>query len=385
MGTITIDAKTPKGAASQVKRALGKLCPDVDAIVRSVKHENGADGTYTNWYVAAEGGTPFEWALAAVNGDDIFREEYGTEIMEVNPDHKWVPTFEFTTFNPECENSFTLCFSPMNAKVVRKKEKAPAKPAKKVNPVLEASSIEDKLSATVTSYVAAELQLEEIVKATLIQLASKETDKESRIKNLGDFRVTVRIAETGSKKGTAAKDNDVLGHYCPAGTRNGETKVDGMDGRDLVVNIWKLLGMTAEDFFEVGAHEGIHLYSDLIATNALERDCNKGGGHRAFTTNGDFSFEGLNNQLGWLELVEIGGPYKFTTRIGEEGKTVCKAMGITAPNMGKIPAKKKAAPKRINIMCEECGFKIMVPTGRYNDGLVDMYCNKHDMNLEKVD
>ena len=258
-------------------------------------------------------------------------------------------------------------------------------PAKKVNPVLEASSIEDKLAATVTSYAPAELQLERIVKATLIQLASKETDKEAKIKNIGDFQVTVRIAETGSKKGTSAKDNDVLGHYCPAGTKNGEVKVGDMAGRDLVVNIWKVYGMTAEDFFEVGAHEAIHLYSDLIATEWKERDCNKAGGHRAFTTNGDFSFEGLNNQLGWLELVDIGGTYKFTTRIGKEGKKVCKEMGITAPNMGKIPAKKKAAPKRINIMCEGCGYKVNVPTGRYDAGEVDMYCNIHERDMERVD
>ena len=258
-------------------------------------------------------------------------------------------------------------------------------PPKKVNPVLEASSIEDKLAATVTSYAAAELQLEKIVKATLIQLASKETNKEAKIKNIGDFQVTVRIAETGSKKGTSAKDSDVLGHYCPAGTKNGETKVGDMDGRDLVVNIWKVYGMTAEDFFEVGAHEAINLYSALIATEWKERDCNKAGGHRAFTTNGDFSFEGLNNQLGWLELVDIGGTYKFTTRIGEEGKKVCKAMGITAPNMGKIPAKKKAAPKRINIMCEDCGYKVNVPTGRYEAGEVDMHCNTHERDMERVD
>ena len=258
-------------------------------------------------------------------------------------------------------------------------------PAKKVNPVLEASSIEDKLAATVTSYAAAELQLEEIVKAALIQLASKETDKEAKIKNLGDFRVTVRIAETGSTKGTSAKDHDIRGHYCPTGTRNGEVKIGDMDGRDLVVNIWKVYDMDAEDFFEVGAHEAIHLYSDLIASSRKERDCNKAGGHRAYTTNGDYSFEGLNNQLGWLDLKEIGGTYKFTTVIGEEGKKVCKKMGITAPKMGKIPAKKKAAPKRINIMCEDCGFKIMVPTGRYNGGLVDMNCNIHNMKMKKVD
>ena len=394
MGTITIDAKTPKGAASQVAKALKKLCPDANPLVRSMTNTYKGltkkdNAKWVDWHVVAEDSTPYEWAMAAPGGDDIFREEYGAEIMEANPDHKWVPSFEFTTFTPECENGFTLVFSPNN-KTIEKKEKSVPKNQeeslpKKVNPVLEASSIEDKLAATVTGYTDAEISAAEIVKATLIQLASKETDKEDKLKNLGTFQVTVRIAETGSKKGTSAKDNDVLGHYCPAGTKNGEVKVGDMDGRDLVINIWKLYDMTAEDFFEVCAHEAIHLYSDLIATSSKERDCNKGGGHRAFSTNGDFSFEGLNNQLGWLELVEIGSPYKFTTQIGKEGQKVCKAMGITAPKMGKIPAKKKAAPKRINVMCNGCGYKVMVPTGRYYDGLVDMYCNIHSVNMEKVD
>ena len=65
---------------------------------------------------------------------------------------------------------------------------APPEPAtpepKKKNPVLEASSLDGKLKATVTSYAKYETMLEKAVVAVLQKLASESDDPETAIKNL---------------------------------------------------------------------------------------------------------------------------------------------------------------------------------------------------------
>ena len=216
--------------------------------------------------------------------------------------------------------------------------------------------------------------LEKAVVAGLLKLASESDDPETAIKNLGDFRCAVRIGEAGSKTGRAKKDITTGGHFCGRGTKYGETLIGDMDGVEILVNIWNLHGKTADEVGNTIFHETCHLWNHLIATNDKELDCNKAGGHRSASTNGDFSFETCATNLGWINPIEIDGYAKLSSEINSEGKKMVKKLGITAIDMGKVAAKAPPKAKRINLVCPNCELKVMVPTGKWERGEIELQC-----------
>ena len=276
---------------------------------------------------------------------------------------------------------------------VRPSRKAAAKPKPEkkeepkapVNPVLAKPSLTGKLEATVTGYSDAELEARRIAIATLKRLNKVHSlGGEDKLKNLGDFMVPVRIGEAASKTGNATKDKETGGHYCKSGaTKYGTSEVGDMEGRELLVNIWGLQNLSKYDFFQYVVHETCHLWSDLIATSDKESDCNKAGGHRKYSQNGEYSFEGIASSTGWLEVIETNNYAKLTTKISEDGVKMCKKLKVVAPSMGKVPAKKKAPAKRVSLMCEDCGFKIMVPTKKFENGEVALECAIHGKPMEE--
>ena len=269
---------------------------------------------------------------------------------------------------------------------VRPSRKAAAKPEveKKeepkapVNPVLEQSSLDGKLEATITGYSETELWGRKIAIATLKQLAKHHQGGEAILKNLGDWMVTVRIGEAASKTGNATKDKITGGHYCRTGATGFGTTVGGeMEGREILLNIWGMHNLSAEDFFQLVVHETCHLWSDLIATIDKERDTNKAGGHRKYSQNGEFSFEGIATATEWLDVIEIDNYAKLSTKISKDGAKMCKKLKVVAPSIGKVPARKKKPAKRVSYTCPECLLKIMAPTGKHDKGQVALSCNLH--------
>ena len=273
---------------------------------------------------------------------------------------------------------------PRRKSAVKPKAEKKEEPKAPVNPVLEQSSLDDKLAATITGYSETELWGRKIAIATLKQLAKHHQGGEAILKNLGDWMVTVRIGEAASKTGNATKDKITGGHYCRTGaTGFGTTVVGEMEGREILLNIWGMHNLSAEDFFQLVVHETCHLWSDLIATSDKERDCNKAGGHRKYTQNKEYSFEGIASATEWLEVIEIDNYAKLTTKISKDGAKMCKKLKVVAPSIGKVPAKKKKPAKRVSLMCEDCGFKIMVPTKKFENGEVDLTCAIHGKPMKE--
>ena len=272
-----------------------------------------------------------------------------------------------------CDETRGTTPTPVAEPVAPEAPPEPATPEPK-NPVLEAPSLDGKLKATVTSYAKYETMLEKAAVATLQEMAKNSTDPETAIKNLGDFRCAVRIGEAASKTGRAARDGDTGGHFCGHGTKYGATLIGDMKGSEILINIWNLHGKTADEVGNIIFHETLHLWSYLIAADEKERDCNKAGGHRRYTANKDYSFEALVDQLGWLELVELDNYAKLTTNIGKEGKKMVKKLDITAIDMGKVAAKAPPKARRINLVCPNCELKVMVPTGKWDRGEIELHC-----------
>ena len=51
-----------------------------------------------------------------------------------------------------------------------------------------------------------------------------------------------------------------------------------------------------------------------------------------------------------------------------------KKLGITAIDMGKVAAKAPPKAKRINLVCPNCELKVMVPTGKWDRGEIELHC-----------
>jgi hypothetical protein len=106
--TIKIEAKTAKGAAKQLHRAVGRMIknqgldPEQES---SLQGETLRDGRIV-WHVCWEGGSPYEWSSKATGGDGIWDEDMG-----------WAPTsptFSFTHIGwmADCRDSITVSFYP---------------------------------------------------------------------------------------------------------------------------------------------------------------------------------------------------------------------------------------------------------------------------------
>ena len=118
MKTYTIDAKTPKGQAGQMRRALLQLAkfygqhPEIE--VSEVRRDwpepiQGASTYSIGW----EAG-PYEWAQIGGSGGNIFREEF-EGMLEYKTNERYPPTFKFADHVYfEHYYSFDFIFYPNN-------------------------------------------------------------------------------------------------------------------------------------------------------------------------------------------------------------------------------------------------------------------------------
>ena len=113
--TYTIDAKTAKGQANQVLRAVNREARRLDlpetAIVRKIPTRR-SDGPnvkrVTFWEVTWEDG-PYEWAVIGGGGGNIWGEELGYKLY----DRRLPATFEFAAHvHFDHNSSFDFTFSP---------------------------------------------------------------------------------------------------------------------------------------------------------------------------------------------------------------------------------------------------------------------------------
>ena len=110
--TYTIDAKTPKGQAGQMLRAVNQEAKRLDlpvtAIIRSHRIRRSNETRVTFWEVTWEDG-PYEWAVIGGGGGNIWGEEMGYHLY----DRRLQPTFEFASHVTFDHNSsFDFTFSP---------------------------------------------------------------------------------------------------------------------------------------------------------------------------------------------------------------------------------------------------------------------------------
>ena len=241
--------------------------------------------------------------------------------------------------------------------------------------VIEASSKDDKLEALVTNFADAEKMLTQVAVATLQQLSrNSEDDPEAlNIDFNNGVRCLVRIGEVGSKTGRSKRDG-ALATFCGGNTKFGKTMINGFEGSEIVINIWNLQDRNEQEIFNLVCHQAIHLYSELTAANDKQRDCNKAGRHRRRKDNKGNSFEGLVEQLGWLEVKEVETYVELDTTVGVEGKKKIKELGIRPINIGKIPAKAPPKAKRVTMICPHCNLRAMVPVGKHDSGEAKMKC-----------
>ncbi len=103
-GKYTIKAKTPRGAANEILRAIKREPGGANAFIRK------ADYFDKLWCVVWEEG-PYEWAPIATGRGNIWDEENGLPLYCRTS----TPTFDsLSTENwyCECENSYTLMLVP---------------------------------------------------------------------------------------------------------------------------------------------------------------------------------------------------------------------------------------------------------------------------------
>ena len=98
--TTMINAKTPRGAANQLLRAIRKIDPDE----RNSGIGFDEDAPKVWW----ESG-PYEWAVIATGPGDIFAEELGGTLGDA---YRNKPTFDMRSGNwfAEPDNSYSLKF-----------------------------------------------------------------------------------------------------------------------------------------------------------------------------------------------------------------------------------------------------------------------------------
>ena len=79
-----ITARTPAGAAKQLHRHIETLCDEVGQSREGVVLRNPQESEYGGWEVMWEEG-PYEWAIAASSGGDIYEAELGGTGQRLQP------------------------------------------------------------------------------------------------------------------------------------------------------------------------------------------------------------------------------------------------------------------------------------------------------------
>ena len=98
--TTTINAKTPRGAANQLLRAIRKI--DSDERNSGIGFDGNAPKV---WWETG----PYQWAVIATGPGDIFAEELGGTLADA---YRNKPTFDMKSENwfAEPDNSYSLRF-----------------------------------------------------------------------------------------------------------------------------------------------------------------------------------------------------------------------------------------------------------------------------------
>jgi hypothetical protein len=106
--TYVIDAKTPRGAAGQLKRAIqaeitATYGRDDPAVLEITVEARGLSYTVT-WI---EG--PYEWAIVGTMGGDIWAEELTGELSSADPTFAYRPSGRWVA---EAETNYSVGFYP---------------------------------------------------------------------------------------------------------------------------------------------------------------------------------------------------------------------------------------------------------------------------------
>ena len=115
--TTLIDAKTAKGAAGQMLKAINGMMADMAGDADSsnwagIRVETNYQGrnVYTVYW---EMGAPFEWAPKATMGSNIWAEDFYSDAQEFGFELDRTPTFKMVDGRKwwaECENSYCVSF-----------------------------------------------------------------------------------------------------------------------------------------------------------------------------------------------------------------------------------------------------------------------------------
>ena len=97
--TYLIDAKTPKGQAGQMLRAVNAIAKGYGAPATAMLQKDRvrrSDNKVVNHYKVVWEDGPYEWAIIGGGGGNILNEELGLSAYR-NPDGSYVtPTFQFS-------------------------------------------------------------------------------------------------------------------------------------------------------------------------------------------------------------------------------------------------------------------------------------------------
>ena len=110
--TYVIDAKTPRGQAGQMLRAVNREAKAIGAPETAVLEKRSivtSSMKRINTYMVSWEDGPFEWAIIGGGGGNIWGEEMGYKLY----DRRLEPTFDIASHvNSEHNSSFDFTFYP---------------------------------------------------------------------------------------------------------------------------------------------------------------------------------------------------------------------------------------------------------------------------------
>jgi hypothetical protein len=110
--TYVIDAKTPRGQAGQMLRAVNREAKAIGAPETAVLEKRSivtSSMKRINTYMVIWEDGPFEWAIIGGGGGNIWGEEMGYKLY----DRRLEPTFDIASHvNSEHNSSFDFTFYP---------------------------------------------------------------------------------------------------------------------------------------------------------------------------------------------------------------------------------------------------------------------------------
>ena len=109
MMAYEITARTPAQAAKQLHRHLLKICEGTGQSSKYVTIRKPSESEYGGWEVMWEEG-PYEWAIAASSGGDIYEAELGGTGQRLQPTFPGLSASANSGWFAEPATSYTLCF-----------------------------------------------------------------------------------------------------------------------------------------------------------------------------------------------------------------------------------------------------------------------------------